>query len=207
VPSVPSRTDLQRRALRLEWLTIAWNGVEFAVTVALGIAARSLALIGFGLDTLVELFASVVVVWHLRGEDRPDRARRAHRLIAAAFAVIAVFLTLAAIRALIVGHEADESLPGIAYIALAAVAMFSLGIAKRRIADPLDDEVLRSEATMSILDGFLALSVLLGLVLNAWLDWWWSDPAATLVVAAFAFNEARENLEEARELAVEAGER
>ena len=210
VPGVSQRTDrgrLQQRALRLEWLTIAWNSVEFLVSLILGIMAGSLALIGFGLDTLVELFASVVVVWHLRGEDHPERTRRAHRLVAAAFAVIGVSLLIAATRALAVGHVADESLPGIAYMSAAVVAMVSLGIAKRRVAVPLGDEVLRSEATMSLLDGALAASVLAGLVLNAWLGWWWADPAATVVVAAFAFTEARENLHEAVEVeAVAAGE-
>ena len=203
VPGVSQSTDrtrLQRRALRLEWLTIAWNSVEFLVSLILGIMAGSLALIGFGLDTLVELFASVVVVWHLRGEDHPERTRRAHRLVAAAFAVIGVSLVVAAARALVVGHVAEESLPGIAYLSAAVVAMVALGIAKRRVAVPLGDEVLRSEATMSLLDGALAASVLAGLVLNAWLGWWWADPAATVVVAVFAFTEARENLHEAAEI-------
>jgi divalent metal cation (Fe/Co/Zn/Cd) transporter len=195
--------ELRRRALRLEWATIAWNGVEFAVTVALGVMSRSLALVAFGLDTLVELFASVVVVWHLRGEDEPRRRRRALRLVAVAFATVGAALSVAAIRALIVGHEADESLPGIAYISLAVVAMLWLGLAKRRVAASLGDDVLASEAVMSILDGVLALSVLAGLLLNAAAGWWWADPAATLVVAAFAANEARESFEEARESAGE----
>jgi divalent metal cation (Fe/Co/Zn/Cd) transporter len=155
--------------------------------------------VAFGLDTPVELFASVVVVWHLRGEDDPARTRRELRLVALAFMAVAAALSVAAIRALLVGHEADESLPGIVYIALAVVAMLWLGTAKRRVADSLGDDVLGSEAVMSIFDGVLALSVLAGLLLNAVAGWWWADPAATLVVAAFAINEARESFEEAQE--------
>jgi divalent metal cation (Fe/Co/Zn/Cd) transporter len=124
--------------------------------------------------------------------------------VAAAFAAVAAALTVAAIRALIVGHEADESIPGIVYIALAVVAMLWLGLAKRRVAASLGDDVVASEAVMSILDGVLALSVLAGLLLNAVAGWWWADPAATLVVAGFAFNEARESFEEAQEPVEEA---
>jgi divalent metal cation (Fe/Co/Zn/Cd) transporter len=205
VPPVPAGNEqLRRRALQLEWATIAWNGVEFAVTVTLGVMSRSLALVAFGLDTLVELFASIVVVWHLRGEDEPARRRRALRLVAVAFAAVAAALTVAAVRALVVGHEADESIPGIVYIALAVVAMMWLGLAKRRVAAALGDDVVASEAIMSILDGVLALSVLAGLLLNAMAGWWWADPAATLVVAAFAVNEARESFEEAQESVEEA---
>ncbi len=200
-----TRDDLRRRALGLEWATIGWNVGEFFVTVTLGVMARSLALVAFGLDTLVELFASVVVVWHLKGEDRPGRTRRALLLVAGAFALVAAVLTAAAIRALLVRHVAGESVPGIVYIALAAVAMLGLGVAKRRVGRGLGDEVLASEAVMSVLDGVLALSVLTGLLLNAVAGWWWADPAATLVVAAFAVNEGRESLAEARELAEAAG--
>lgn len=198
-----STEALRRRALALEWATIAWNAVEFAVTVTLGVMARSLALVAFGVDTLVELFASIVVVWHLKGEARPERSRRALRLVAVAFVLVAGALTAAALRALMVGHRADESIPGIVYIAAAAAAMLVLGVAKRRVAAALGDGVVASEAVMSMLDGALALSVLCGLVLNAAAGWWWADPAATLVVAAFAVNEARESLHEARELGEE----
>ena len=198
------RPALQRKALRLEYVTIAWNLTESAITIGLGVAAASLALIGFGADSLVEVFASLVVVWHLapgHTRDHPERTALALRLVSAAFAVLAVTLTGVAVRDLVSGREAGESPWGIAYLALTVVVMFLLGWLKRRVAIRLDSAPLRAEATMSFLDGVLATATLLGLALNAGLGWWWADPAAALVVAVAALNEARENWEEAAEAA------
>lgn len=198
------RPALQRRALRLEYTTIAWNLTESAITIGLGIAAASLALIGFGADSLVEVFASVVVVWHLapgHAHDHPERTALALRLVAAAFAVLAVTLAGIAVRDLVSGREPGESPWGIAYLGLTVVVMFLLAWLKRRVAVRLDSAPMRAEATMSFLDGILAAATLLGLALNAGLGWWWADPAAALVVAVAAVNEARENWEEAAEIA------
>ncbi len=203
VPEPRTRTDLQLRALRLEYATIAWNGGEAVLTIGLGIAASSLALIGFGVDSLIEIFASSVVVWHVRPGhevDRPERTRRALRLVAVAFAVLAVVLMLAAMRDLLTGRRAGESPIGIAYLAVTAVVMFWLAVAKARTARALGSSPLRSEATMTFLDGILATATLTGLALNAVLGWWWADPAAAVVVAIAAANEARENRHEARAL-------
>lgn len=187
-----SRPDsLLRKALRLEYGTIVWNGGEAVFTIGLGIAAGSLALIGFGTDSLIEIFASLVVVWHLKGEDYPDRERLALRLIAVAFITLAVILGIAGVRDLLTGRRADESIPGIIYLGLTAVVMFGLSIAKRRIADAMDSSTLRSEATMTYLDGILSAGTMLGLALNAGLGWWWADPSAALIVAIAAFNEGR----------------
>lgn len=188
-----------RRALILEWTTIAWNSGEVFITIALGVAARSLALIAFGLDSVVEVFASLVVVWHIgeAGSEFAPRTRRALRLVGSAFAVLAVLLTVGAVRVLIVGHETNDSPWGIAYLGVTAVVMFVLATAKRRVARRLDSEPLHAEATMTTLDGFLALSILGALAVDATLGWWWADPVATLVVAGVAANEAREAWEEA----------
>lgn len=197
------RSLQERRALRLLWVTIAWNVPEALLSIGLGIAAGSLALIGFGSDSLIELFASLVLVWHLfPGERRasPERTRLAMRLLAAAFLGLSIALTAAGVADLVGGRRAEESPWGIAYIAITVVVMFVLGCLKRRAAEALDSAPLRSEATMSLLDGFLASATLLGLVLNAAFAWWWADPAAAFVVAVFAFNEARENWEEAAEI-------
>jgi len=197
------RTALQRLALRLEYATIAWNAGEAVLTIGLGIAAGSLALIGFGTDSVIEMFASAVVVWHIRPgheHDAPERTRLALRLVAVAFAVLAAVLGTVAIRDLVTGRRADESPWGIAYLAVTACVMFGLAIWKRRIADRLDSAPLRSEAAMTFLDGVLSSLTLTGLALNAVVGWWWADPAAALVVALAAANEARENLEEARDL-------
>jgi divalent metal cation (Fe/Co/Zn/Cd) transporter len=199
-PLASDRSALQRRALRLEYATIAWNMGEAVLTLLLGAIASSLALIGFGAVSVVEIFASSVVVWHLmpgHQVDQPDRTRRALRLVAVAFGLLAAALAMVAVNDLITGRRPDESLWGIAYLGLAATVMFALALVKRRIADRLDSAPLRSEATMTLLDGFLATATLVGLALNAAAGWWWADPAAALVVAVAAANEARENWEAA----------
>lgn len=198
-----ARSALQRRALRLEYATIAWNLAEAVLTIVLGVLARSLALIGFGADSIIEVFASSVVVWHVlpRHEtDHPERTRLALRLVAAAFVLLAVVLAAAAARDLFTGRRAGESPLGIAYLAVTAVVMFTLAAAKHRLARALGSSPLRSEAAMTFLDGILSSATLAGLALNAVLGWWWADPLAALVVAVAALHEARENLEEAREL-------
>lgn len=197
------RGRLQRQALRLEYATIAWNAGEAFLTIGLGIAAGSLALVGFGTDSIIEMFASGVVVWHIRPgheHDAPERTRTALRLVAVAFLVLAAVLGTVAVRDLVTGRRADESIWGIAYLAVTACVMFGLAIWKRRIGDRLDSAPLRSEAAMTLLDGILSTLTLIGLALNAVMGWWWADPAAALIVALAAANEGRENLEEVREL-------
>jgi divalent metal cation (Fe/Co/Zn/Cd) transporter len=122
------------------------------------------------------------------------------RLVGIAFGVLAVALAVVAISDLTTGRRPDESPWGIAYLGLAALVMFALARVKRATAEQLDSEPLRSEATMTLLDGFLATATLVGLALNALAGWWWADPAAALIVAVAATNEARENWEEAAEI-------
>lgn len=196
------RETLETRGLRLEYATIAWNAVEMLIAVGLGIAARSLALVAFGLDTMVELFASGVVVWHLRhpGRDSDRITARALRLVAWAFFVLAIVVTVGAIWALVTEASPDESPLGIGYLALTAVVMLSLGAAKRATGRRLGSEPLEAEARMSIIDAALAFGVLIGLAANALFGWWWADPAAALLVALAAALEGFENLEEADEM-------
>lgn len=200
------RRLLQKRALFLEYATIAWNIGEAVFTITIGIIAGSLALIGFGSDSVIEVFASSVVVWHVRpghDVDRPERTRRALRLVAVAFALLGAVLAVVSIRDLITGREAGHSMAGIVYLAITAVVMFGLAVAKRRLATRLDSAPLRSEASLTFLDGVLSTLTLIGLSLNAVLDWAWADPAAALLVAVAAFNEAHANWIEAAELAEE----
>ena len=193
------RDRLQRLGLRLEWATIAWNLGEAVVTVVLGVMAGSIALIAFGLDSLIEVFASSVVVWHVRDLDDldPHRNRTALRLIAVAFGVLGVSLLVGAVVRLASGQRPEDSPWGIAYVALAAVVMFGLAIWKRRVADALDNAPLRAEAGITFLDGILATSILVALLLTLLFDWWWADPLAAIVVALVALNEAREHWSEA----------
>lgn len=195
------RLRLQRRALRLEYATIAWNLGEAVLTIGLGVAAGSLALIGFGTDSIIEVFASSVVVWHVRPGhevDRPERTRLALRLVGAAFCVLALVLAVVAVRDLVTGRHPGESSIGIAYLAVTAAVMFGLAAAKRRTANGLGSAPLHSEASMTFLDGILSTLTLTGLVLNGVLGWWWADPTAALLVAIAAGNEGRENLQESR---------
>lgn len=198
----PTKSFLRRRALRLEYATMAWNAGEAVLTIALGSIAGSLALIGFGTVSVVELFASGVVVWHVRS-DSEAQARRtgtALKMIGAAFAVLGLALIVAAVNDLTTGRRAGESPWGIAYLAVTALVMFALAYLKRRTASQLDSAPLASEAAMTFLDGILSVTTLTGLALNAALGWWWADPVAALLVALAALNEARENWQEGGEI-------
>ena len=197
-PTAP-KARLRRRALLLEYGTIAWNAGEAFLTIALGTVAGSLALIGFGTVSIVELFASGVVVWHLRSDEsaQPGRTKTALRLISVAFLVLAVALIVAAFNDLTSGRRAGESPWGIAYLAVTAVVMFTLAAVKRRTAVAMGSAPLASEATVTFLDGMLSVTTLVGLALNAVLGWWWADPVAALLVALAALNEARESWFEA----------
>jgi len=181
--------QLRQRALRLEWATNGWNAMEVVVTVSLGLRAGSLALIAFGLDSVVEIFASTVVIRNLHDDRRDPGDRRVHRslrLIAVAFWLLAAFLAVMSVRGLILGNRPADSPLGIAYLALTAVAMFGLARLKHVTADAMGSETVGAEAGMTFLDGCLSSGILIALVLNAWLGWWWTDAAAALLVAGFA---------------------
>lgn len=190
------RLALERLGRRLQWGTIAWNCLEVVITVSLGIAAGSLALVAFGPDSLVEVFASLVVIWHMNpGEQGPTagRDRRAMRLVGVAFGVLSAYLVVAGIRQLVTHEVPDASPLGIAYLSLTAVVMFTLARWKRRLGKQLDSEPFGAEASMTYLDGWLATAILIALVLNAALGWWWADPVAALLIGAAAAREARES--------------
>src|SRR5580765_2825848 len=166
--------------------------MEVAVTITLGVRAGSLALIAFGLDSVVEIFASTVVIRNLR-DDRNDpgdrRVHRSLRLIAAAFWLLAAFLAVMSIRGLARGDRPDSSPAGVVYLAVTALVMFALSRLKRTTADAMGSETLGAEAAMTFLDGCLSTGILAALVLNAALDWWWADATAALLVAGFALSE------------------
>jgi divalent metal cation (Fe/Co/Zn/Cd) transporter len=188
--------QLRRRGVRLEWATNAWNVMEVAVTITLGVRAGSLALVAFGLDSVVEIFASTVVIRNLR-DDRHDpgdrRVHRSLRLIALAFWLLAIFLTVMSVRGLVRGDQPESSPAGVAYLALTAFVMFGLARLKRSTATRMGSETLQAEAAMTFLDGWLSTGILGALVLNAVLGWWWTDAAAALLVAGFATNEGIEH--------------
>jgi divalent metal cation (Fe/Co/Zn/Cd) transporter len=189
---------LLRRGRHLQYATIVWNLMEVFVTIGLGVAAGSLALVAFGLDSLVEVFASVVVVWYIADDAAVGRVSRALRLVAAAFAFLGTYLVAASLYNIVQGQAAESSPFGIAYLAVTAVVMFLLARLKRRIADAASSTPLGAEASMTFLDGCLATGILVALVLNTIAGLWWADPAAALLVAAFCLREAVQNWREAR---------
>jgi divalent metal cation (Fe/Co/Zn/Cd) transporter len=178
---------------------------EAFLTIGLGAVAGSLALIAFGATSIVEVFASIVVIWHLKPGVHPDldrRTFRALRLVAIAFVVLGIALGATAIRDLVSGRVAGESWWGVAYLAVTAVVMFALSFAKKKLAGRQGLEPLKAEATMTVLDGVLSVGTLTGLALNAAFGLWWADPLAALFVSIFALNEARENWEESDEIRI-----
>lgn len=174
--------------MRLEGLTVGWNVLEVGVTIALGVAAGSLALVAFGLDSVVEICASLAVLWQLRTRTA-GRTLRAMAVVGFAFFALAVVLIGAAIETLAVGREAGESPFGAAYLAVTAIVMFSLAMAKRRLGVRLGNHPLATEARITFLDGCLATGVLLALVVNLAFGWWWADPIAAAAVGVAAIPE------------------
>jgi len=183
------RDLLVRRGLRLEYATLGWNVIGVPILFVSAAAAGSAALVAFGLDSAIEIFASTVVIWELNGNPHPDRTRKATRLIGGAFLALAAYLTVQAAVTISIGHRASQSPVGMAWIALTAIVMFSLAAGKRRTGAALDNPVLQTEAKVTVIDGLLAVSVLVGLALNATLGWWWADTAASLVIVGYGITE------------------
>ncbi len=186
-----TRRTLIRLGFALEWTTLGWNVAGIVILGIAAIAARSVALAGFGLDSLIEIGASTVVIWELSGTGE-ERQRRGLRLIGYAFAALAVYLFAQSTFVLATGYHPRHSVLGIVWTAVTAVAMFTLAAGKARTGRALDNPVLRTEGRVTMIDGILAAAVLLGLVLNAALGWWWADPAAGYVLVYYAAREVHE---------------
>jgi divalent metal cation (Fe/Co/Zn/Cd) transporter len=184
----PRRPALVRRGFILEYTTLAWNIAGIVVLAIAAIGARSVALAGFGLDSLIEIGASTVVIWELSGTGA-ERQRRGLRLIGYAFGALAGYLLIQSTVVLVAGYHPGHSTLGIAWTAVTALAMFALAVGKARTGRALDNPVLRTEGRVTAIDGILAAAVLLGLVLNAALGWWWADPAAGYVLVYYAVRE------------------
>jgi len=194
-----ARKVLLLRGFALEYATLAWNVVGIAVLGIAAVAARSVALAGFGLDSLIEIGASTVVLWELSGTG-PERQRRGLRLIGYAFAALAAYLLIQSTLVLATGYRPRHSVLGIAWTAMTAVAMFALAAGKARTGRALGNPVLRTEGRVTMIDGILATAVLLGLILNAALGWWWADPAAGYVLVFYGVREVRQIFSPARAL-------
>ena len=196
-PDSRRRMALLRRGLRLEYATLGWNVVGCVVLAVTAIAAGSVALAGFGIDSLIEILASLVVVWQLRGTDSSSRTCRALRIIAVAFGLLALYLVAQSAVVLAGGDHPGRSVAGAAWLTVTAAAMFGLAYGKADTGTRLENPVLRTEARITLVDGALAVVVLIGVVLNAAAGWWWADPVAALVLVAYGSREAHHAWQEA----------
>jgi len=193
------RPALVARGLRLTYVTLGYNAVEAGVAIAAGVAAGSIALVGFGADSLIELTAGTAALWRLRSDH--DAARRARaeraslRVIGACFLALALYVAVDAALALARRDEPAESTLGIALAALSAAVMPLLARAKRRVAVGMGSGALAADATQTSLCGWLSVILLAGLALNAALGWWWADPVAALGMVPII---AREGVEGVR---------
>ena len=187
------RTLLIRRGRLLESATLGWNVVGVAVLAIAAIEARSVALAGFGFDSLIEIGASTVVLWEL-ADAAESRRIRAMRLIGLAFVGLSIYLAVQSTVVLVLGFRPHHSPLGIAWTLLTALVMFALAVGKARTGTALENPVLRAEGRITMIDGILATAVLMGLVMNSVFEWWWADPLAGYVLLYYAVREAREAL-------------
>jgi divalent metal cation (Fe/Co/Zn/Cd) transporter len=188
------RARLIRRAKLLAWGGNAWHLVEFAIAVGAGIVAGSIALVGFGIDSLIESLAGFIIIWRFtsRRSLSETTERRAQKLVAASYAILVIYIVVEATRALVAGDQPEASWVGIGLAAVTASTMPLLARAKRRVGRQLGSAATVSEAGQNQICAYLSVALLVGLLSNALLGWWWADPAAALVIAALA---AREGIE------------
>jgi divalent metal cation (Fe/Co/Zn/Cd) transporter len=189
------RARLERRARLLAWGGNGWHLIEFVIAVAAGIAAGSIALIGFGADSLIEGVSGFVIVWLFTGSrlHSATAERRAQQLVAASYFVLAAYVGIESVRTLIEGHHPGTSWVGIGLASITAPTMPLLARAKRNVGRQLNSSATVSEAAQNMICAYLSVALLVGLLLNAVLGWWWADPAAALVIAGVAVKEGRES--------------
>jgi divalent metal cation (Fe/Co/Zn/Cd) transporter len=193
--SLAERARLERRARLLAWGGIAWHFIEFAIALVAGLVAGSIALIGFGADSLIEALAGFVVLWLFTGNRIGSRAaeRRAQQLIAVSFFVLAAYVSIESVRNLLGGDHPQVSWAGIGLAAFTAATMPLLARAKRRVGSKLSSSAAVKEASQTQLCAYLSVALLVGLGANALAGWWWADPLTALLIAAVAVKEGRES--------------
>jgi divalent metal cation (Fe/Co/Zn/Cd) transporter len=189
------RAKLERQARLLAWGGIAWHFIEFGIALGAGIAASSIALIGFGADSLIESMAGFVVLWLFTGARLGSHGaeRRAQQMISVSFYVLAAYVGVEATRTLVAADHPQTSWVGVGLAAFTAPTMPLLAIAKRRIGNKLHSAAAVKEASQTTLCAYLSVALLIGLLANALVGWWWADPMAALVIAGFAVKEGRES--------------
>ncbi len=192
-----SPKELLSRGLRLEYCTLAWNVIGIFITAIAAVKARSIAIGGFGLDSLIEIGASMVVIWELTSTREQTRAK-ALRLIGVSFYGIATYILLQVSYLLWHDSHPAASTLGIVWTAVTLIAMLLLANAKRITGKQLNNPVLLTEGKVTLVDAYLAGSVMIGLILNATLHWWWADLASALIIVYYGFKEGAAALREAK---------
>jgi len=195
-PPPQERAALERRAKLLAWGGNAWHVIEFGVAVGAGVAAGSVALVGFGIDSAIEAFAGGVIVWRFSGGRGASHTaeRRAQQLVAASYAILVAYIGVEAVRDLLGSHHPGVSWIGIGLAAFTAPTMPLLARAKRKVGRSLNSSATVGEAGQNMICAYLSVALLVGLLANALAGWWWADPAAALVIAAVAAKEGLESL-------------
>jgi divalent metal cation (Fe/Co/Zn/Cd) transporter len=193
--SPEERARLVRRARLLAWGGNAWHFVEFGIAVGAGIAAGSIALIGFGFDSLIESLAGFIIIWRFaaRRAHLETTERRAQQLVAFSYFILVAYIAVEATRTLVLGDRPEASWVGIGLAAFTAPTMPLLARAKRQVGRRLGSAATVSEAEQNQICAYLSIALLVGLLLNALAGWWWADPAAALVIAVVALREGMES--------------
>jgi divalent metal cation (Fe/Co/Zn/Cd) transporter len=196
---------LHRRALRLEWFTVAWNIVEAAVAISAGVAAGSIALVGFGVDSLIEVTSAGMLVWRLRkagpeasAEEQGDRERTAMLVVGGTFFLLAAYVAYESLTELLGGAQAGSSTVGLVLAMASLVVMPVLAAAKLRVAREMESGALRADAMETWVCAYLSAALLVGLALNAAFGWWWADAVAGLGMLPVMLWQGWETLEDAR---------
>ncbi|WP_107767173.1 cation diffusion facilitator family transporter [Nocardioides terrigena] len=190
--TVDARKRLGRRAQLLAGASVAYNGIEAVIAITAGVLAGSVALVGFGLDSIVEVSSGLIILWQFRHPLPESRERTALRLMAVSFFGLAAYVTFESLRALLTGHHPEPSTVGIALAAVSLVVMPFLSWAQRRTGRALGSNAVVADSTQTLLCTYLSAVLLVGLVLNATLGWSWADPIAGLIIAAVAVREGVE---------------
>jgi divalent metal cation (Fe/Co/Zn/Cd) transporter len=198
VASAPTRAAVLRRGVTLEFVTIGYNALEGLIAIVAGLAAGSVALTGFGVDSVIEVTSGALLWWRLRAElgaraVGPAVEARAARGAGLLLLALALYIVFESGRRLLTGDQPDESLVGIVLMALSLIVMPLLARAKLRTARALDSRALRADAHETIVCAWLSFTTLLGLALNAALGWWWADPVAALAMLPLIVREGLES--------------
>jgi divalent metal cation (Fe/Co/Zn/Cd) transporter len=182
-----------QKALLLEYFTLLWNVIGCIVVIISAFKSSSVSLLGFGIDSVIEIFASLVVVWQLKAINRNKEAA-AMRLIGIAFLLLAFYLIIQSILAKVHHSLVHPSLTAIMWLLITAVVMLLLAYGKKRVGAVINNPIVLKEAKVTVVDGLLAVFVLVGLLITKYIGWWWADIATSLVLAAYSIKEGLQAL-------------